>query len=85
MTISTFSTIMGRIQAATPDSPIAVFSLPSRNDMVLDAVFGSTVATKARIEQRDPLYVGSFHRGMNQDSVRLRLNTAMLKAVLTAA
>ena len=60
MTISTLSTITGRIESAYEESPIAVFATVMGGKQVLDAVFESAFATKERVKSNDTSYIGSY-------------------------
>lgn len=50
MSIASIHIILQRIEAATPESPIAVFLTPLGD---LDAVFANTLLTQRRIQNRD--------------------------------
>jgi len=65
MTIMSVDLIMKRISAASDLSRIAVFKTPKG----LDAVFDSTVMTRAQIKT-DANYLGSFSRSMDRDVIR---------------
>ena len=67
MSISTVSTILGRIEVAEPDSPIAVFYDPTGR---LDAMFANTIETQKAIESRFPPLVGIYDNSMDLKSVR---------------
>lgn len=78
MSISTVPIIMGRIESATEDSPIAVFrpkpgaDCPSGIGGKLDAVFASTVKSVSLIRSSNRL-VGVFHNAMDASKVKARL------------
>ena len=64
---------MGRIEAATPLSPIAVFH--SKSDLLpYDSMFASTVKGKIDIRRRNDL-IGIFHNEMDLNEIRSILIT----------
>jgi hypothetical protein len=76
MSLANLSVIMGRIKTATEKSPIAVFKSTVegyREDGMLDAVFGDTVRTTARIKSGDPDYIGSYCQDMDLIKVKSSL------------
>ena len=76
MSVSPLDIIMGRIEAATPASPIAVFKVRAAGRGIeLDAVFGATVIALGRI-RRDPGYLGSFYSEQNKADTRRYLRNA---------
>ncbi len=67
MAIMDYKQIIERVRAASPESPIAVFRTPDRK---LEAVFGSTIETRKRIERaRRREFVGLFHNQMPGEKV----------------
>ncbi len=82
MSIATIQVIMGRINAATEDSPIAVFTCEEKGK--LNAVFAGTHITQKRIQQGDLTYVGSFYKGMKQEGIRAQLRHAMTPEFIEA-
>lgn len=81
MSVSTINVIVGRIESATPESPIAVFRHPLGKEGTLEAVFGDTVKTRHRVaRQNDPLFVGLFHRDMAPRAVAATLRKAVRHA-----
>lgn len=67
MTTANYSTCMGRIRSALPESPIAVFLCDKPNKV--DVVFADTVATRQIIALAPPNLVGVFHGGDNLKAV----------------
>ncbi len=65
MSISSIKVIKERILTATKNSKIAVFKTMIDGELVLDAVFDSTIATKKRIEEGCEKYVGSYYGSLN--------------------
>jgi len=51
-----------RIEAAEPDSPVAVFKKSDRYDVL----FASTYMTTKRIEKNEPDLVGVFNKNMDR-------------------
>ena len=76
MSLSTVPLIQIRIKAASPASPIAVFKLAAPGRGQLEAVFGSTFATRRSVRHNNPLFVGYFHNDMDVDEVAVRLHDA---------
>jgi len=67
MAIMDYKQIIDRVQAASPESPIAVFRTP---DHKLEAVFGATVEARKRIERaKRREFVGLFHNQMPGEKV----------------
>ena len=75
MSISDRKTILVRIEAATPESPIAVFRT---KDGKLDAVFADTIVARRRVAQ-DPGFVGKYHKQDDYIRVRAELRNAELR------
>jgi len=68
--------IIGRIESATPESPIAVFQHVTEKDTGervsdFDTFFASTIITKQRIKHNPVGLVGVFNNGMNLERVKL--------------
>lgn len=76
MALSDVETIVGRVSAATPESPLAVFhsAFPDK----LEAVFASTVRGQARLAARDPMLIGLFDNTMPRSDVRSLLQSRLL-------
>lgn len=72
MSISTVEIIMGRIESATENSPIAVFKLEEKCGK-LNAVFGDTVITQQQIKSGHKDLIGVFHKGMDLIAVKRQL------------
>lgn len=70
MTIASKSVVMGRIEAATPESPIAVFTCDEQ--LMFDAHFASTVSAQERIAEGKGL-VGVFDQTMNRNAINTKL------------
>ena len=79
MSVSTIDVIIGRIQSATSESAIAVFSCDKAN--CLNAVFANTVASRKLISNGLNLdLVGVFDKTMDFVDVKHRLFQAALKS-----
>lgn len=65
MSISTKSTVVGRIKEATRESPIAVFRAVKLGSY--DAVFAGTYTTQKLIAQKSPDLIGVYYgdKGVN--------------------
>ena len=75
MSISTYEFIIFRIKYASEDSPIAVFREPMEGK--LNAVFADTAMTKKWVKYKDKLFVGSFHKNMDINDVKMKLKAAL--------
>ncbi|MGH1372960.1 MAG: hypothetical protein ACRBBW_13050 [Cellvibrionaceae bacterium] len=75
MSKATIEVIMGRINAATEESQIAVFTCGESGKMI--AVFANTKITQDRIARGDSNYVGSFHKHSDVKGIRSVLRKAM--------
>ena len=75
MSISAYDFIIFRIQGAPEDSPIAVFREPMEGK--LNAVFANTIMTLRWMQYKDKLFVGSFHKNMDIDEVKMKLKAAL--------
>lgn len=64
--------VMGRIEIATKESPIAVFR--SEFPEKLNAVFGATVRTKNLIEAKDKDFIGIFDKTMDLYKIEKKLH-----------
>lgn len=73
--MSTVEIIMGRIEMATEESPIAVFRPPVKCGR-LNAVFGATVITKQQIAEGGSNLIGLFHKRMDLVNVKRQLSAA---------
>lgn len=73
MSLSTLSVTMGRISAATEQSPIAVFCTGS--GLLLNAVFADTLKTNTPSDVCSRQLIGVYHGGMPLDAVRNELRT----------
>lgn len=73
VSLSTLEVTMGRIAAATEESPIAVFCTDRR--LLLNAVFAGTLKTNELIEGRSRRLIGIYHGRMPLDVVRNELRT----------
>ena len=76
MAISTIDVVMTRVSAAAKGSPIAVFIPHDSEPDLFEAVFADTFETQRRIKEKDPLYIGTFHKGMRTDEVSKKLRMA---------
>ena len=68
MSVATIPAIMIRIQAATIDSPIAVFK-SNKSRGKLESLFADTIKTEARIEKDHKNLVGVFDNSMAPSQV----------------
>lgn len=73
MAVQDLEGILFRIEAATPESPIAVFALPKSK---LEAVFAATVRSQERMRTARNL-IGVFNNGMTPNTVRGLLRKGM--------
>jgi len=71
MSDATLRHIMARIEFATKESPIAVFTSEFKGN--LNAVFGATIHTKQLIASGDKTYVGSYDKFSDMDAVVKKL------------
>jgi len=76
MAITQLSALMGRINAASPHSPIAVFT--TDNGRGLRSVFGATIETGREVNSQE--FIGMFHSQMDAAKVRNRLHSALSKS-----
>lgn len=74
MSIATIPAIMLRIQAATEESPIAVFKTHSDQRSKLESLFAGTVRTSVRIEKDEKNLVGVFDKTMAPSKVISQLH-----------
>jgi hypothetical protein len=72
MSHATLKHIMARIEFATKESPIAVFTSEFKGN--LNAVFGSTIYTKQLIASGDKTYIGTFDKNGDLDAVKAYLD-----------
>jgi len=72
MSHATLKHIMERIEFATNESPIAVFTSEFKGK--LDAVFGATIYTKQLIASGDKTYIGTFDKFSDTDAVVKKLS-----------
>jgi len=77
MSDATLKHIMERIEFATKESPIAVFTSEFRGK--LDAVFGATIHTKQLIASGDKTYIGTFDKFSDTDAVVKKLSGMIIK------
>lgn len=78
MSVSSVEVIMGRIQSASKESPIAVFT--TRTGFLFNAVFANTVATQALIQKGTQRLVGVYDQTAPMEVVRQRLINLVKKA-----
>lgn len=71
MSIQMKPEIMIRIRAASPDSPIAVFT--SNEPMHYRASFSNTAIVQGAIKRNDSSFIGAFHRDNKGDAMRAML------------
>lgn len=74
MSLCTIEQTMGRIKAAKPESPVAVFL--SRDHERLDVLFADTIHTRNRMTT-DSQLVGVFDASMEPGRVRATIRTAL--------
>jgi hypothetical protein len=67
------SMILGRVSEATRDSAITVFEYHKK----LYSVFSATHRTQLQLKENIYKHVGTFHREMDKDTVKLKLERAM--------
>lgn len=72
MSISTIDIVMGRIEVASEESPIAVFKTKERG--LYEAQFASTVFGKKRVK-KDKALIGVFHNKMPKSMVKARIRS----------
>ena len=72
MSHATLKHIMARIEFATKESPIAVFTSEFKGN--LNAVFGATIHTKQLIASGDKTYIGTFDKFSETDAVVKKLS-----------
>jgi hypothetical protein len=77
MSHATLKHIMERIEFATKESPISVFTSEFKGK--LDAVFGATIHTKQLIASREKTYIGTFDKFSDMDAVRAYLDVFINK------
>lgn len=77
MTMSSITTTLGRIAAASSESPIAVFFIGSTASV--NAVFARTFHTMNRIASGDPRFIGCFDMHANQLELGLQLRRELAK------
>ena len=76
MAIQNLKTTLGRVSAAYPDSPIAVFR--TKDGLNLDTRFYRTIGTIKECKT-NPNFIGKFDRCMDILTVRRLITTAMEK------
>ena len=77
MSHATLKHIMERIEFATKESPIAVFTSEFKGN--LNAVFGATIHTKQLIASGDKTYIGTFDKFSETDAVVKKLSRMIIK------
>ena len=82
MSLATVSVIMGRIRAATPKSPIAVFYSDRGENNRLKAVFANTVLSEQEVHKQKHNLIGVYHQGMELSMVQHGLFSALKQSAL---
>lgn len=77
MTVQSIATIKERVSVAEQDSKIAVFLVQRGGTKELDAMFESTVKTKARIKKGDTTYIGSYWKYSDKKQMKEQLGGAI--------
>lgn len=79
MSVCTVSVALGRIEAAEPDAPIAVFCCASTKLGLVNAMFSRTVITTNLIDDCDKNLIGIFHKGIRREFIREKIHDAVEK------
>lgn len=77
MSISDLPQIITRLKECDPESPIAIFKIPGKQDGKFESLFARTVLTKKRIKEKKPDFIGVFDKNSDLKKLKYKLHKLM--------